>query len=175
MGMAEASISGHSMTTMLMDLAWTLAVPVFTWLGYMLIDELKTRGYQTRYVAALVRAVGAGADAANAANTTLFTPQGRVIGVAAAVAYLKTTVGEPARRLGIDDEGHALRVNAQIGTSLAEANPPLEKPVDRTDAAVIRTGTVAVPTVLEPERQEKWREPPPPPGPREPPTPATRG
>lgn len=108
-------------------LAWPVAVGVFT----LLVRELKRRGYQTTYVVALGRAVGAGVIAAHDAGLDPFTLQGRTVLVNTAVGYLTRNVGDAAKELGIvTDAAHAERVIGQLGAMLtqAEATAPVSKP-----------------------------------------------
>lgn len=107
---------------LIMDGLLPLAVPVLLFLAWQAVAALKRRGYQTTYAEALLRAVGAGADAAHSAGSSIFKPDGRAIAVAVAVHYLQTTVGTAAGALGIVGEAaHAKRIEAQIGVIAVQA------------------------------------------------------
>ncbi len=101
-------------------IAWTIispfAVLIFLYLAWIAVSELQKHGYKTTYVNGLLRAVGAANMAAQQAGTTLFTPEGKVLGIAAGTKYLETTVGGAADKLGITD--NEARVGAAIGAAL---------------------------------------------------------
>jgi hypothetical protein len=94
----------------------TLGVPVALYLAWIVVAEMKKKGYQTTYAEALLRAVGAGQNAAQDAGKSIFTPEGRALAVRVGASYLKNTVPDASSALGITSEDqHAARVEAQIG------------------------------------------------------------
>jgi len=103
----------------------SVSVPVLLVMAWQAVALLKARGYRTTYAEALLRATGAAANAAQDAGTNLFTPAGRAVGMVAAVKYMENTVPEASAALGIDMTGHAQRVSAQIGATVAEAHAML--------------------------------------------------
>jgi hypothetical protein len=99
----------------------TVAVPIALLLLYQGIAWLKKHGYKTTYADAVVKAVGAGQQAAAAAGTTIFTPEGRALALEVGTKYLISTVSPEAAKIGIDDAGHAARVDSAIGVIAAQA------------------------------------------------------
>lgn len=98
-------------------LVWPIAVAVFT----LFVRELKRRGYQTTYVVALGRAVGAGVIAAHDAGLDPLSLSGRTIVIRTAVEYLTRTVGDAAKELGIlTDTDHAARIVGQLGAMVLQ-------------------------------------------------------
>ena len=100
----------------ILQLLSIVGMPGLLWLGWAALGAFKMRGYRVAYAEALFRAVGAASAAAEAEGLTLFDPRGRVIGIAAGVAYMQRTVGEiAAPALGINTVAdHALRVDGQL-------------------------------------------------------------
>ena len=119
-----------------------VGVPGLLWLAWTAVAGLKMRGYRTAYAEALLRAVGAASAAADAAGTTLLTPNGRAVGLAAGVSYMQQTVGQiAAPALGIKtDADHALRIDNQINAMKLQADLNATALVHAEDHAVRLTG-----------------------------------
>lgn len=99
-----------------LNLVQPLAVPFFLYLAWDAVAALKRHGYQTAYAQALLRAVGAAANAARDSGRTLYDPAGRAIGIKAGADYLESTIHDTSAALGITMDGHAERIDAEIGT-----------------------------------------------------------
>ena len=119
-----------------------VGVPGLLWLAWTAVVGLKMRGYHTAYAEALLRAVGAASAAAAAAGTTLLTPEGRAVGIAAGVSYMQQTVGQiAAPALGIKtDADHALRIDNQINAMKLQADLNATALVHAEDHAIRLTG-----------------------------------
>ena len=106
-----------ALITSLVNLATLVLIPLLLLLANRALAELKRRGYHTTYVEALVRAVGAAENAASAQGKVLTSPEGREIGVKAALAYLSATVPDTQKALGINDAGAEQLVLAQMAVA----------------------------------------------------------
>ncbi len=104
-----------NVSAFLFGIVLPLAVPLALFLAWQLVTILRMRGYRTTYAEALLRAVGAGANAAKDAGTTIFAPQGRMIALNAAIDYMQATVPTASAKLGIAQGDHAQRIDGQIG------------------------------------------------------------
>lgn len=105
---------------------WTIFSPLLfpaliygLWAG---IAELRKRGYKATYAAAIVRALGEGYNAAQAAGVSPFTDAGKRLVATAGAKYLTDTVQAEATALGITTaEQHGKRVVAQLGVEALRA------------------------------------------------------
>lgn len=89
--------------------------------GWMIVAELRRHGYRATYAAAIVRAMGAGVLAAQEKKLDPFSPEGRLVVAVEGARYITRTVPEAADALEIDAGGHAARVTAQLGATVAQA------------------------------------------------------
>ena len=105
----------------LFDLLKPLLVPTIMAVGWFVVAEMKRRGYQITYAAALVRAVGAGFSEAQRRGLDPFGIEGRQVVIAEGTHYLETTVADSATALGITPDDHAMRITAQLGVMQVQA------------------------------------------------------
>lgn len=118
----------------LTDVVMPLAFPVALALGYDGLKWAKMKGYRVGYAEALVRAVGEGHNRAREAGLSIYTDAGRKAAVDGGVRYMATTMAQSALKLGIDEAGHRLRVQAQMGAMEAKAEAEARAKSVTTDA-----------------------------------------
>ena len=93
-----------------------LAPTVGVYVVKLAVDELKRRGFQTTYVEAIGRALGAGLNAAAQAKLDPFSEAGMKLVGAVGAKYLLDNVGSAAASLGIDNiQAGETRILAELG------------------------------------------------------------
>lgn len=96
--------------------------PVVTYLAWVAVATMERNGNRTTYAMAVLKAVGAGQNAAQGKGLSIFTSAGRMVAAQAGADYLEATVAESAAKLGIKTlDEHKARVLTQIGLMGAEA------------------------------------------------------
>lgn len=98
-----------------------LLIPLASWAAWAVVAELRRRGWQTTYAAAIPRAMGRGVLAAQKRGLDPFSEAGRAVVASEGTAYLARFVGEQAAKLAIPADTHGERVLAQLGIASGEA------------------------------------------------------